>query len=202
MPIQDVTPDAIKALMTDLLDQPAEAQPPTLEHFAALYGQRAARLAGAADRLQARLGQDHPRVASLRRTAAAADALTHSLGTTAARATRLPKLGPRDWLVFGRVLTVTGAPVPGVWVRVFDQDGLFHGRGNRDDLLGEQSTDEHGDFVVIYHQRDFAEPHENAPDLYVVVSDTHGKELYSSRDHVYSDASRAEYFEIVLDIAL
>jgi hypothetical protein len=199
MPMQDMTPDAIKAVMTSLLDQPAEIYPPTLERFAALQGQRAARLAGAAARLQARLGQDHPRVTAIRRTAAAADFLTRSLGTTATRVMNIPKLAPQEWMVFGRVLTVTGAPVSDVQVRVFDLDGMFQGQANRDDLLGEKTTDVHGDFVIIYHQRDFAEPRENALDLYVVVSDTHGKELYSSRDHVYTDAGRAEYFEIVLN---
>jgi hypothetical protein len=196
-----MTPDAIKAVITSLLDQPAETYLLTLERFAALQGQRAARLAGAAARLQARLGQDHPRVETLRRNAAAAEFLTHSLGTTATRAMNIPKLAPHEWLVFGRVLDVTGAPVPGVQVRVFDLDGLFRGQANRDDLLGEKTTDGHGDFVIIYHQRDFAEPREKAPDLYVVVSDSQGKELYSSRDHVYTDAGRAEYFEIVLNTA-
>jgi hypothetical protein len=202
MPMPDMTPDAIKAVITSLLDQPAETYPPTLERFAALQGQRAARLAGAAARLQAHLGQDHPRVTALRRTAAAADFLSHSLGTTATRAMNIPKLAPQEWMVFGRVLTVTGAPVPGVQVHVFDLNGLFHGRENLDDLLGEKTTDVHGDFVIIYHQRDFAEPGEKTPDLYVVVSDTHGKELYSSRDHVYTNAGRAEYFEIVLNTVL
>jgi len=202
MPTPDVTPDAIKAMMTGVLDQPAEAHGPTLERFTALQGQRAARLAGAAARLQARLGPDHAHVESLRRTAAAADALARTLDTSAARARRIPRLAPHEWMVFGRVLTTTGAPVPGVRVRVFDFDNPSASRANPDDFLGEQSTDAHGDFVIIYHQRDFAEPNEKAPDLYVVVSDARGKELYSSRDHVYSEAGRAEYFEIVLDIAV
>jgi hypothetical protein len=77
-------------------------------------------------------------------------------------------------------------------VRVFDRDRKF------DDLLGETETDETGDFFTVYHARDFYEKGENTPELYVMVEDAAGNELFSSRENVRPEAGQSEYFVIQL----
>ncbi len=187
-----ITPEDIASSMQALLDQLSDGRASTLAQFAEAHEKRATRLAGAEARLKARLGDDHPRVMALRRAVATTNELKTSLRTTATREARRPKIGPHEWLVFGRVLDPTGHPVSGLRVRVFDRDRKY------DDLLGDTITDEFGDFRAIYHERDFAEMGEALPELYVMVSDAKGNVLYTSRDTAWIKAGRAEYFEIVL----
>jgi hypothetical protein len=182
----------INALVENLLSQAAGANLQLLESFANIQNRRAARLADAEARLKADLGENHPQVAALHDAAAMAAAMNHALATMAVRTARRPKVKENEWLVFGRVLDANGNPVSGVRVRIFDRDRIF------DDLLGITETDEYGDFAITYHERDFAEPGEGLPELYLMVSDTEGNLLYSSRDNIRYNPGRAEYFEIVL----
>lgn len=188
----EFTPDDVKAALDAFIDRSSDAAAPMMRGFAALQEQRATRLADAEARLKENLGEDHPRVIALRQTSLAAEELERSLRTTAVRDERLPRPGPLQWMVFGRVLDPTGRPVTNVTVRVFDRDRRY------DDLLGDTTTDEYGDFVVVYHERDIAEAGENLPELYVMVEDQQGNSLYSSRDELRFEAGRIEYFEIVL----
>ena len=98
-----------------------------------------------------------------------------------------------EWTASGRVLNTAGIPASGLIVRVFDRDH------KDDDLLGETLTDEHGDFHVIYHERDFKEFGEILPELYVTVRDPAGNELFTSRDDVRVNAGPVEYFLIRLE---
>ena len=182
----------INALVDNLLSQVADANLQMLEGFANIQNRRAARLAAAEARLKADLGENHPQVVALRDRAAAADAIERSLQTMVGRTPRRPQVKENEWLVFGRVLDGEGNPVSGVRVRVFDRDRIF------DDLLGATSTDEYGNFAITYCDRDFAEPTEGLPELYVMVEDNEGNQLYSSRDNIRYNSGRSEYFEIVL----
>jgi len=128
----------------------------------------------------------------LTRAAASVGAFKQVLDIESVRAVRRPKVEVNEWLVFGRVFDPQGNPVPGLRVRVFDRDRKY------DDLLGDTTTDEHGDFAAKYHERDFIETREAQPELYVMVSDSAGATLYSSRDSLVYAAGRSEYFEIVL----
>ena len=144
MPNEQMTPDEIKTSVDDLLKQATDATTSTLTQFAELQERRATRLANAEKRLKANLGENDPRVVALARAASEANQFGQALSTTATRNARRPKVGPDDWLVFGRVLNGDGAPIPNLCVRVFDQDHF------RDDFLGATETDEYGDFAVIY----------------------------------------------------
>lgn len=188
----EFTPDDAKAALDTFIDRSSGAAVPIMKGFAELQERRATRLADAEARLREHLGEDHPRVVALRRTTFEAEVLERSLRTTAVRDDRLPRTGPQEWMVYGRVLDSGGRPVTGVRVRVFDRDRKY------DDLLGDSETDEYGDFAVVYHERDFAEAGEELPELYVMVEDRRGNLLYSSRDELRYEAGRAEYFQIVL----
>jgi len=185
----------VKALSDQLMRHATEAVAPALAQLAQWQQEQADQLAVAENRLKATLGADHPRVQQLTRAAASTSAFQHLLNDEAVRATRRPKVEANEWLVFGRVFDQLGNPVPGLRVRVFDRDRKY------DDLLGDTTTDEYGDFAVKYHERDFAEIGEALPDLYVMVSDAAGTVLYSSRDNVRYESGRSEYFEIVLAAA-
>lgn len=184
--------DKIAASLNEVLEQVSSGQIPALRRFAELQERRATHLSAAEARLKSHLGEDHPRVIALRRAASSAGKLKRTLSTTAERIARRPKISPHEWVVFGQVLDPEGKPVPGVRVRVFDRDRKY------DDLLGDTTTDEYGDFSAIYHERDFAEVGEELPELYVMVRDSQGNLLYSSRENVRYNAGRAEYFQIIL----
>jgi hypothetical protein len=190
---QEVTLDDVKTSVDDLLKQATDATASTLTQFAELQEKRAARLAKAEKRLRAHLGENHPRVVALARAESKADKLKQFLHTTAVRKARRPKVGPDEWLVFGRVLDAKGKPISNLRLQVFDKD-----RWSRDDLLGTTETDEYGDFAVVYKESDFDGWGEELPDLYVRIEDAEGNLLYSSSDNVQFNAGRAEYFEITL----
>jgi hypothetical protein len=181
-----------KTRSDELMQSAANTLAPTLTQFAQLQQTRRDQLAASLDRLKSSLGENHPRVLALGQTLAAANLIGQSLRVEATRAARRPSVSPNEWLVYGRVLDEQGRPVPGLRVRVFDRDRKY------DDLLGDTTTDEHGDFAAKYHARDFAEVGEAQAELYVMVEDAAGTLLYSSRDKIRYEAGRVEYFEIVL----
>jgi hypothetical protein len=176
-----------------MLEQTAGMGVPALDTFAGLQQRRAARAADVVKVLRKQLGKDHPDVVAV---AAMADSMVELKTRFENQTTRLknwPKPRSNEWLVFGTVVDAQGEPLSGLTVRVLDRDRKY------DDLLGETETDEFGDFSVIYHERDFKETGEKLPDLYVEVSDSKGKLLYSSRDNVRYEAGQSEYFTIRLD---
>ncbi len=189
---KSMSQDEVQASLAALLEAMTGASRPAVETLAQEQTARAERLAGAEARLAARLGQEHPRTLAARQAAASAGTLKTSLQRLAVREAGRPAPKPHEWVVFGRVQSAAGEPVPGVRVRVFDRDHKL------DDLLGDTTTDEEGQFAVVYHERDFLEAGENLPELYVRVADPRGRELFSSREAVRAEAGRAEYFEIVL----
>jgi hypothetical protein len=162
---------------------------PTLGHFARLQKERAAWLGDAEARLRNHLGE-HRRVSALSEAAETARGLGQALRRAAARETRRPKPLLNGWMVSGRVVDPEGRPVSGAHVRLFDEDLLW------DDLIRTTATDEYGYFDVLYSEGDFGDI-EDAPDLYLVVEDREGNELYRSEEIRY-EANRIEYFDIVL----
>lgn len=186
-PLDEIA-DAVRALF----DQAYDERTDLLEQFAAEHAERAKRLNSAATRLKARLGADDPRVATLTSAAAGAEQLQQSLRTTATRATRRPELKRQQWMVYGNVVDPAGQPVAGVRVRVLDRDGKLS------DRLGDATTDEFGDFAVVFSERAFFEQGDKRPDLFVVIEDAKGKVVFSSEENVLYEAGRAEYFAITL----
>jgi hypothetical protein len=163
-----------------------------LEIFTHFQQNRAERLGNELKQLKTVLGADHPRVLAAERLAKSSAERRASLDSEFQRIQRLPKLKPNEWSVSGRVLDQAGKPAAGLTVNVLDRDRKY------DDLLGEDTTDEQGDFNVIYHERDFKEMGENLPELFVIVKDAAGNELFTSRGNVRYNAGRVEYFLIRL----
>lgn len=192
MPAPEVDAEQLSRDLESVLRNTADFGAPALETFAQLQQRRADRMTEVAKALRKKLGKDHPQVAALENTAKSLTELKTRLDTQRARLKKWPKPRSNEWMVFGTVIDAQGQPATGLVVRVFDRDRKY------DDLLGESETDENGDFSAVYHERDFAETRENLPDLYVMVSDTAGKLLYSSRDNIRFEAGRSEYFAIRL----
>src|SRR5215218_5601777 len=101
---KEFSPEELSTMLDDTLRQAWDAQDPVLRSLAEVQEKRAERLVAVGDRLKNALGEDHPRVSGLHHAAVAAENLSGALSTTAERIARRPRIGDRDWLVFGRVL--------------------------------------------------------------------------------------------------
>jgi hypothetical protein len=185
--------DDVAAAVGALADDAAASVAPWLTEIARDEDKRSARLIRAGDRLRSLLGEEHPRVVAVSTEAKLADVSRRALETIATRIERRRPLKEHEWAVFGQVRDAAGESVEGVHVRVFDRDRKY------DDLLGDETTDEFGDFSAVYHQRDFEEVGESLPELYIMVEDDKGNLLYSSEDELRVQPGRAEYFDIFLE---
>jgi hypothetical protein len=192
IPVPEVDPVQLQANLAAVEKLAASTAAPALNAFAQLQQRRAARMTNAAKILSATLGKNDSAVVAAQTMAQSALDLNTHITNQAVRVKNFPVLHPNDWIVYGTVIDGQGKPAVGLTVRVFDKDRKY------DDLLGETETDANGDFSTIYHERDFKESGENLPDLYVMVTDTGGKLLYSSLDSVRYEAGRSEYFAIRL----
>ena len=188
----DVNEADLQSKMENFTSQASQSSAPALNVFAQIQQQRVQRLEAAAGSLETVLGPDHPQVQVLQQNAASAGDFTAYYTAQATRVDKRPKLHENEWMAYGRVIDAAGTPAVGLTVRVFDKDRKL------DDLLGITETDESGDFFAVYHARDFFEPGENAPELYLMVEDENGKLLFSSRNNVRPEAGRSEYFLVQL----
>jgi hypothetical protein len=192
LPEEEVDGEKLQDALQNMLKQTANEGAPALGMFAQLQKRRATRLDVAAKGLSKELGKDHPDVVMIQDTAKTVGQLNSRLDTQSARMKTWRKARPNEWVVFGTVVNAENKPVSGLVVRLYDRDRKY------DDFLGESETDANGDFSIIYHERDFMESGENLPELYVTISDSKGKEVYSSRDNVRFNSGRSEYFAIRL----
>jgi 5-hydroxyisourate hydrolase-like protein (transthyretin family) len=188
----DVSEDEAKVAMENFTAQASRSSAPALNVFAQLQQKRAQRIETATGSLENVLGVKHPQVAVLKKNAVSAGEFKAQFTVQAERVEKRPKLRANEWMVYGRVIDAAGKPAAGLTVRVFDRDRKL------DDLLGDTETDETGDFFSVYHARDFYEKGENAPELYIMVEDAAGNELFSSRENVRPLAGQSEYFVIQL----
>jgi hypothetical protein len=85
----------------------------------------------------------------------------------------------------------TGRPLPELVVRAYDKDLIF------DDVLGFASTDEAGNFSIMFTTEDFKDLWEQRPDIYVRVFDRQGLiELCHTKDSVRKNAETDEFYEL------
>ena len=98
---------------------------------------------------------------------------------------------PQDtWTITGKVTDKENKPVAGLIVSAYDKDLLF------DDVLGTTSTDENGNFEVIYREESFRDLFDKKPDIYLKILDITGKILYTSRKKIRFEAKKIEHFTI------
>ena len=192
IPVPQVDPTQLQDTTSSVVKQATSTGVTALNTFAQLQQRRATRMTDAAKILSTKLGKNDPAVVAAQTMAQSATDLNMHITNQAMRVQNIPKLHPNEWIVYGTVVDGQGKPAVGLTVRVFDKDRKY------DDLLGETETDANGDFSTVYHERDFKESGENLPDLYVMVTDTSGKLLYSSLDSVRYEAGRSEYFAVRL----
>ncbi len=192
MPAQAVDDTQLQNALDQMLKQTTLGGAPALEMLSQLQQRRAARLDAAAKGLGRELGMDHPDVLAIQQASQAVEQLNVKINTQSAQLKTWPKARAHEWLVFGVIVSADDTPAVGFTVRVYDRDRKY------DDLLGETETDVNGAFSIVYHERDFKESNENLPELYVMVKDEKGAQVYSSRDNVRFNAGKSEYFAIRL----
>lgn len=81
----------------------------------------------------------------------------------------------------------SGRPVAGLKVRGYDKDFF------RDQLLGDGVTDDNGRYEIVFTRDDFTGPIiklERHPDIFVVVFDREGRQVYSTEHSIIVDAAR------------
>jgi hypothetical protein len=157
--------------------------------FVESQSERATRLAEQAAQLEETLGAKHPRVAQRRALAMQASGLVDELTRAAERQSRVPDVSDDENLLYGRVLDPQGEPMPGLVVRVVPK------QGGHDVLLAGGTTDDLGDFAIVYPKDEVLRAKAAGLELHVALEDGRGKHLYTSRDPVTFDGTQAEYFE-------
>lgn len=192
IPGPQIDPNQVQAGIQNMLNQAAQAGGPALTMFGQLQDRRSARTTDIAQALGTALGTQHPDVVALQNYATTVVNLKGQIDKHAGRQTRWPTPRPTDWVVFGTVTDADGRGASDLKVRVFDRERKF------DELLGETTTDEFGDFYLTYTERKFKKVGEEAPDLFLLVTDPDGKVIFTSEETVRFAAGRSEYFAIRL----
>jgi hypothetical protein len=95
-----------------------------------------------------------------------------------------------NWIIQGKVVNKDKEPLPKLIVTAYDKDLEY------DDLLGITTTGKEGNFTIVYIEEGFAE---DAPDIYLEISDRKGNLVYTSEEEVRMNASPDEYFDIIID---
>ena len=98
-----------------------------------------------------------------------------------------------SWVVRGRVTDEKGQGIGGLTIKLFDEDLIF------DDLLSEETTDNDGNYKIIYQSEDFRDLFEKRPDLYVKVIDKDNKTIYTSKKNIRCEAGRDEVIDVIIE---
>lgn len=96
------------------------------------------------------------------------------------------------WTVKGTVMNKRNRPVPGVIVKIMDTDKKF------EKLLGQKETGKKGEFEFVYDVTTLKALIKANPDLFVLVFNVDGQELYKSEDPIHCKAGNVEELEIVI----
>ena len=87
----------------------------------------------------------------------------------------------------------TGRAISNLIVRAFDKDIAL------DDSLGSATTDEDGQFEILFGEAEFQDLFETRPDLYLRVFDASGERLMlDTSDAVRWNASQKEFYSLQL----
>ncbi|MEI7898004.1 MAG: hypothetical protein WCJ26_13280 [bacterium] len=103
-----------------------------------------------------------------------------------------PKLPPDAWVARGKVTDEQNNGLKGLTISLYDKDLLF------DDVLGTTTTNENGNFEIIYRTEAFKGLFDKKPDIYLKVLDNRGTVLYTSKKKVRPEAGRDEFFSVMI----
>lgn len=98
------------------------------------------------------------------------------------------------WQVWGSIMDQKRKGIPGLYVYAYDKDLTF------DDLLGRAKTNNKGQFIIYYDDKDFKELTEKTPDLYIIVKNQKNKTMYSSKNNIRYNAKRVEKYDVMIKI--
>lgn len=193
---KDKTTRQVEALLGKMLIAAENSQQSGYEWLSKRKSKKAARRKAVEERLTKTLDAKDPR---LQMAKIKADRTGETAAAFKQRVTRLkkkPQLGKKDWMASGNVRHANGRAAAGLTVQVYDKDLKF------DDLLGKTTTDDFGDFRVVYDIRRFDDEWGNArPDLFLQILDKDGKLLAAHTEPLRMNAGNVEYFEVVISLS-
>jgi len=97
-----------------------------------------------------------------------------------------------DWMVTGKVTDSRGAGIPNLRVRVFNRVL------NSDDALGVAETDANGVYRLTFTKKQFSDFGENCPELYLIIKDAAGKQIFDGKRESKTKAGRIELIDVRL----
>lgn len=103
-----------------------------------------------------------------------------------------PTYGDSDWTVTGKIVDANGKGIENLTVIVKDKDFF------KDDILGTSRTDADGVYVVTFGKEDFKDLIEKYPELYLVIKNANGDEIYNGKKE---GRAKKRYIEL-LDLKL
>jgi hypothetical protein len=98
------------------------------------------------------------------------------------------------WVIQGCISDANGRGISDLVVSVYDKDLVF------DDRLGTITTDQNGDYRLVYRTRDFRDLIERNPDLYLDITDRSGTVCYTTKYAIKCNAGRTETINITLPV--
>jgi hypothetical protein len=151
------------------------------------------------NRLERKYGVNHPLTQQVAGKIALAAAFTDAVETEIVRSETpfTDTSQPSDWdisgwQVRGRVTGANKEGVGGLTVRVFDKDLML------DDALGETRTDSQGFYRLNFTKEQFSDFTEKYPELYLIIEDEKGNQLYNGKHETQYRAGHVELINIQL----
>ena len=86
-----------------------------------------------------------------------------------------------------------GAPIPGLRVRLIDEENKIS-----DEKIKHAITAENGVFSILTQKSDFADFGKKLPELHIRVEDKKGNQLLLSKNKVRFTPGKGAYFEIII----
>lgn len=188
---------ALERLIQDFIRHATGDDAGLADRVSSLEQRRFERVDSDRQRLVELLGEDDPGVKLLTERAERHRGVAESMGRGAQLLRALGGVArPHEWIANGQVRDEEGKPLKGVRVRIFDKDRKY------DDLLATETTGDLGEFRAVYHDRDFHEPGEEMPELFVRVEDAEGRLLFASKAPVRPAGGRTQFFDLVIEGAV
>lgn len=104
-----------------------------------------------------------------------------------------PVTSDSDWTVTGKIVDANGRGIKNLTVYVYDEDL------KKDDYLGTSKTDENGAYTVSFNKAEFKDFIEKYPELYLVIKNEKGEELYNGKNEGRAKKRYIELLDVQID---